>query len=163
MGVKALIFFISVIVLMSACSIKEKTKPVVTDISEEAKQEKPAEIKEEIKQNETIKEEKEIKTIEKEEEKPIAKTHSIIIRDLKLNPQELTIKKGDTVIWKHEDQYENGGETKHYLYEHRNEFRSPTLYYGDEFTHTFNKTGTFIYNDAIYKDKEYMRGKIVVE
>lgn len=189
MGVKCLIFLIVIMVLVSACYIKEKTKPVVTDIvgdvvKEVQKEEPkvgekvaeknetiPEEVEEEIKINETIEEieinesEKiEVNKSEEEQKEGLPpETRIIIIKDLKLEPQELTIKKGDTVVWKHEDKWEQEGETRHYLAEHSNEFRSPILYYGKTFEHTFNKTGIFTYIDVLYKDRDYMRGKIVVE
>lgn len=169
MGAKTLIFLIAVMVLISSCSIGDKTKPVVTDINKEVKQEAPK-VEEKI-ENKTVvpvKVEEETNaeqgTInEKAEEKLPPSTHIITIKDLRLNPMELTIKKGNTVVWKHEDEWEKDEKTKHYLAAHTNEFRSPVLYYGDTFNHTFNKIGTFTYIDIIYKDRDYMRGKIIVE
>lgn len=177
MGVKTLIFLAALIVLISACSV-EKTKPVVTDIGGEVKQEEPkveekiAEEKEtvpeggrqEVEEGEIEVTEKEEKEQEKEQEAVLPPgTHVIKIKDLKLDPRELSIRRGDTVIWEHEDEWEKDGETKHYLAAHTNEFRSPVLYYGDKFEHTFGKAGTFTYIDIVYKDRDYMRGKIIVE
>lgn len=173
MGVKYLIFLIIVMVLISACST-EKTKPIVTDIEQETKEEPiKVEEKETPEENETIEEEiieekkeskEEVELEEGEEEKILPPgTHMVTIKDLKLDPQELTIKKGDTIIWKHEDEWEKEGATRHLLYQHFNVFRSPLLYYGDTFNHTFTEEGTFTYQDAMYKEKDNMRGKIIVE
>ncbi|MBW2975308.1 hypothetical protein KY366_06325, partial [Candidatus Woesearchaeota archaeon] len=112
--------------------------------------------------NETGEEETEESESEEEEETG-PKTHIVTIKDLRLNPQELTIKKGDTVQWKNEDTWEGDEETDHYLAAHTNEFRTPVLHYGDEFEHTFNNTGTFTYIDIFYKERNYLRGKIIVE
>lgn len=177
MGVKTLIILVALVILISACSTEEKTIPVVTDITAEVVREVQEEgindSEGEIKENETIEieeiTEEEINESEEEKEEetspPILPpgTHVITIEDLKLNPRELTIKKGDTVIWNHKDKWEKDDETKHYLAAHTNEFRTPILYYGDTFEHTFNKTGTFTYIDVIYKERDFMRGKIIVE
>lgn len=87
---------------------------------------------------------------------------TILIKDLKLIPQELTVKKGDTVTWKHQDKGD-GDDTRHYLAAHSNEFRTPILCYGDTFSHTFNTVGTFTYVDIVYKEKDDLRGEIIVE
>ena len=118
---------------------------------------------EEQKEEQEIKEEVTNKSVEEEKEELLPAANTIIIKDLKLDPQELTILKGDTVIWKHEDTWEQEGSTRHYLAAHSNEFRSPILFYGDTFNHTFNKNGTFTYIDIIYKEKASMRGTIIVE
>lgn len=156
-------------VLISSCAT-EKTKPVVTDVGGEVKEETKIEEKT-VEEKEVVTEEpeKEEGTVEEEsqeegkEEALPSGTRVITIKDLKLDPQELTIKKGDTVIWKHEDTWEEDEETRHYLAAHSNEFRTPILYYGDTFEHTFNKTGTFTYIDVLYKERSYMRGTIIVE
>lgn len=172
MGVKYLIFLIAVMFFISSCSLGDKTRPVVTDVGGEVSKEEspivgnvikePAENKTEVVSVGEEDKTEEIKAEEEAEEKMPPGTHIITIKDLRLNPQELTIKKGDTIVWKHEDTWEQNGETRHLLYQHFGEFRTPPLYYGDTFNHTFNKTGTYTYNDAIYKDRDYMRGKIIV-
>jgi len=167
MGVKHLLFLAIVILLISACSIG-KTKPVVTDITGAAVQEPTEETQEttEPQTNETEEEQELNETEEQEEtveEEIPPGTHIITIKDLKLDPQELTIKQGETVIWKHEDTYETDESTRHYIAAHSNEFRSPLLFYGNTFQHTFNNTGTFTYIDIIYKDRKAMRGTIIVE
>ena len=109
MGMKTLIILVALVILISSCSTEEKTKPIVTDITAQFVREvqEVNESEEEIRANET----KEIEEINKSEEEkplPIRKpgTHVITIEELRLNPQELTIKKGDTVIWNHKDKWE---------------------------------------------------------
>jgi len=170
MGVKALIFLVALMVLISACSM-EKTKPVVTTPGEEdsfpditGKVVEDVTDEDEEVDEEPVEEEEEVEAdyTEAEEELPPG-THNIIIKDLKLEPRELTIKKGDIVVWKHEDTWEKDESTRHYLAAHTNEFRSPILFYEDTFEHTFENTGTFTYIDILYKDRGLLRGKIVVE
>lgn len=173
MGARSLIFLIIAVILISACSVQNKTKPVITDLPagnvvQDIKEKEPAPAETPAKPAIEVPETAE----EKEEEKPAAAgnkeelpstSHVVIIKDLKLEPRELNISVGDTVVWKDEDEWEKEGETKHYLVAHSNEFRSPHLYYGDTFSHTFSKKGTFTYFDVIYKDKENLKGKIIVE
>ena len=176
MGARALVFLVTLLVLISACSI-EKTIPVVTNPGEEeilnsggsditgkvalnvtddtVKVPDKVEVKEEIKVDEKPK-------VEEKEELPPG-THNIIIKDLKLEPQKLTIKKGDIIVWKHEDTWEKGESTRHYIAAHSNEFRSPIMFYGDTFEHTFEKEGTFTYIDVLYKDRTLLRGTVVVD
>lgn len=165
MRVKTLVFLIAVMVLITACSTQYKTIPIVGDVVGNLGQEETVSL-EEIDENETRSEEDINETEEDinetEEETPIS-ANIITIKDLKLEPQEITIKKGDTVVWKHVDEWENDGVTRHYIAAHNNEFRSPVFYYGDTFKHTFNKTGTFTYIDILYKGRSQMKGKIIVE
>jgi plastocyanin len=181
MGAKDWLFLMVLFILISGCSIN-KTQPVVTDItgsvvyeevseeetvSEEAVVEEDVISEEVVSDNETTEEEiipeEEINETEEQEEELPPGTHIVTIKDLSLSPKELTIKQGDTVVWKHEDTWENDGETRHYLAAHSNEFRSPIFYYGETFEHTFENEGTFTYIDVLYKDRGYMRGEIVVE
>ncbi len=185
MTVKWLILFVIVILFISGCSVGDKTKAVVTDAGEETQEQEPSEEDKQVKdEKETVdvteqESEEESKLPEEEnetgedgetelnesqeeeqtEESPPG-THTITIKDLKLDPQELTIKKGDTVVWKHEDKWEDN--TQHYLAAHSNEFRSPLFYYGEEFEHTFDEAGTFTYFDVMYKERNTIRGTIIV-
>ena len=165
MGAKYLIFLVVVMVLISGCA---KTKPVVTDITGAAFGDAQEDVSEEVVENETVPDEvegeiEETEAEETEEEELPPGTHIVTIKDLKLDPQDLTIQKGDTVIWDHQDEWEEDDLTKHYLAAHSNEFRSPIFYKGDRFEHTFEKIGEFTYIDVLYKDRSYMRGKIIVE
>ncbi|MBW2989404.1 hypothetical protein KY358_03740 [Candidatus Woesearchaeota archaeon] len=181
--VKAIVMIMILVLFVSACSIG-KTKPIVKNIEEKAeesligKEEAEKESNEAVKEkaaeeslNETKKNESEESVDEAEdeeaeedgEEKHLPETITITIKGLKLEPQEIMIKQGDTVVWKHEDEWEEEGETRHYIAAHSNVFRSPILYYGDEFSYTFKNRGTFTYFDVLYKKKPQMRGEIIVE
>jgi plastocyanin len=166
MGVKQIITVILVL-LLSGC-FTEKTKPVVEDLTGNVvaplPNEKPG-------QNESNPSPNVEETPPGAPENPASdvtaeipdNVHYVVIEDLRLNPQELTINKGDTVIWDNEDDWEQDEATRHYLYSHTNEFRSPILYKGDTFNHTFNTVGTFTYNDIYYKERDLMRGTIIVK
>ncbi|MBU0627708.1 MAG: hypothetical protein KKC75_00840 [Nanoarchaeota archaeon] len=171
MGVKILLILV-LIVLITGCS--EKTKPVVTDLGEEAvAQENHVQqndvsteaVPEPIVQiNDTVIVDDEINVSEQINESDSGPgEHIIVINDLKYDQQTLTISQGDTVMWKNQDTWSNDGETKHYIAAHSNEFRSSVMPYGGTFSHTFNNTGTFTYIDVIYKDRASMRGTIIVE
>ncbi len=70
-----------------------------------------------------------------------AKIHNIEIRNMAYSPATLTIKKGDTVIWVN---YDKG--TTHTVTSTRgNELSSSFLKIGENYTHTFNTTGKFVY------------------
>ena len=158
MGVKSLVSILILILLISGCSTK--TKPVVTDLTEETLNEEAVE---EEQEETTIEEEPAEPEINETQEELPPGTHIIVIKDLKLEPQELTIKQGETIIWKHEDSSEEDELTKHYIAAHSNEFRSEIFYFGQTFNHTFENTGEFTYIDVLYKDRKAMAGTIIVE
>lgn len=172
MAVKWLILFVIVTLFISGCSVGDKTKAVVTDAGEESREQEIIDVEEqELEEDGEVPEEKnetgedrETELNESQEEEQTEElppgTHVITIKDLKLDPQELTIKKGDTVVWKHKDRWEDN--TQHYLAAYSNEFRSPLFYYGGEFEHTFDEAGTFTYFDVMYKGRNAMRGTIIV-
>jgi len=174
MGLKYLIFLVIVLLLISGCATN-KTQPAVTDITgavtgdvQEGENVSKGGVENETVPDEVEKEENEETKEEESEETEVEEelppgTHLVTIKKLKLEPQELTIKKGNTVIWEHQDEWEEDDETRHYLAAHSNEFRTPILYKGDKFEHTFNETGTFTYIDVLYKGRGQMRGKIIVE
>ena len=176
MTLKWLIPFIIVMLFISGCSIGNKTKAVITDVGEEPTEEVTGAVVEQGLEDETVGEDETLEGDTEEETEPSETEeeteeeteqelppghHIITIKELRLDPKELTIQKGDTVIWKHEDTWDDT--TKHYLAAHTNEFRSPIFYYGEEFNHTFNEAGTFTYFDIMYKERDLMRGKIIVE
>ena len=118
--VKGLILVVILMILISGCYTGPKTKAVVTDIAGEAVREKEPPkvqenvVKEEIEnqtaENIETEEEKEEQLSEKQIEEKIkeevenkteTKTWDINIEDLRLNPKELMVKKGDTAKWNH--------------------------------------------------------------
>ncbi len=160
----ALILFIT-LTIISGCSKEPVTHAIITEPTTEhknitkAEEEMPPPI-EQIEKKETTKTVK-----EKNESKKIQKTKKewiVTIENIRLNPQQLKIKKGDKVIWKHKDKPKETGPIKHMLYSYSEKLRSPVLEYGQSFNHTFNKTGTHYYYDVFYKDRLYMKGKIIV-
>ena len=96
------------------------------------------------------------------EDKPTGETYIVNIEALRLKPSKLTIKVGDTIIWKNNDQFKIGG-VFHLLISYNKEFRSERFFRGEQFSHTFEKPGTFVYTDLIFTDRESMRGEIIVE
>ncbi|MEA2036524.1 MAG: hypothetical protein U9O94_03385 [Nanoarchaeota archaeon] len=171
MGVKCLLPLI-LIVFISGCA-EDKTQAIVSDIERPLddidsssldviviEDETAEDITEETSdggatEEESIEEQPNLDVEETPSEKNI-----IIIKDLKLEPQELTIKKGEKVTWKHQDEWSTN--TKHLLNSHSNEFRSPVMLYGDEFTCKFENNGTFTYIDIMQKGRIYLRGTITV-
>lgn len=100
--------------------------------------------------------------IEAVENATAGETHIVRIEALRLKPDTLTISVGDTVIWKNNDQFKVGG-VFHRLISYKKEFRSERFFRGEQFEHTFEKAGTFVYTDLIFTDRESMRGEIIVE
>ncbi len=174
------VLLVLIVFLLSSCS--DKTTPVVTDVSGGAVVEPPKEEVEEVEEDpaeteesgaeeetagdaESAVEEESDEEVEEEtgSEEVQEGVYTITIQDLKLSNKELTVKKGETVIWEHNDAYETDGQTKHMVAAHTNEFRSGIMLKGDKFEHTFEDTGTFTYIDVFYKDKGDLRGTIIVE
>ncbi|MFH1642367.1 MAG: plastocyanin/azurin family copper-binding protein [Nanoarchaeota archaeon] len=92
-------------------------------------------------------------------------TEIVIIDDLKFKPQQITVDKGTTVKWVHNDQYANNQNIIHQigLYKHGTilNARSGRLSFGDIYNYTFIESGEYYYIDIVFKDK--MRGYITVE
>ena len=88
--------------------------------------------------------------------------HTVIIKDFRLIPSEITIQAGDTVVWKNEDEWKPGGMV-HQLIGHLSEFKTEKFYKGQSVEQTFNKPGVFVYFDVLYKERDLMEGKIMVE
>lgn len=84
-----------------------------------------------------------------------AKTYYVDIENFAYNEKELTIKKGDTIIWTNRDSV---GHTV--TSESGNELDSELLGEGESYSHTFNEAGTY---DYYCKPHPYMKGRIVVE
>ena len=97
-----------------------------------------------------------IENTEESKEEPV-QTISVLRGEFK--PATLKINKGETVLWKNNDLKS----FKHIIsiYSKDRGVISPQLVYGDEFRHTFNQTGEFVYIDLLFK--ENMKGKVIVE
>ncbi|HZX44293.1 MAG TPA: hypothetical protein VFF28_01280 [Candidatus Nanoarchaeia archaeon] len=159
---KKFIVLTIILLIIYGCST-DKTIPVVSKPS--VQQDSPGTKLPIIEESDAVKPVASNPTAQKPAENKSApkdtKTFTVTIQELKLSPQDLTINKGDTVIWKHEDRWET--DTKHYLTAHSNEFRSPVMKYGETFSHTFNTPGIYTYIDPIHKDRDLLYGKIIVE
>jgi plastocyanin len=80
--------------------------------------------------------------------------HEILISDSSFSPSYLTIKKGDTVVWKNNDT-----SVSHMVRSHTGLFQSKDLSHGDTFSHTFHSNGVF---DYLLGDKPQRIGAIRV-
>ena len=86
--------------------------------------------------------------------KRTAKTHTVTITGNRYSPAALTIKAGDTVVWKNDD------DKDHAVNADDKSFKSDNISPGDDFKHTFAKAGTFKYA-CRYHPRE--KGTVTVE
>src|SRR5215211_9323055 len=70
----------------------------------------------------------------------LAKEHQVSIQNIKYEPKEVKIKKGDTVVWT------NGDERDHTVTADDGSFKSKNLGAGDTFSQTFKKAGKYKYH-----------------
>ena len=82
---------------------------------------------------------------------------TVLIQNGTFNPANLTVKAGATVIWIVKD-YSN---TKYMVT--GSGFMSPHLTKGQNFSYTFNKTGTYAYYDMDHMDDKKLTGAVVVQ
>lgn len=80
-------------------------------------------------------------------------TYTVEIKNFSFNPQNLIIKAGDTVTWTNKDSVTHDVTIDNGLFDH-------DLNPGENFSWTFNQTGTYDYHCNIHT---YMKGKIIVE
>ena len=89
---------------------------------------------------------------------PAGKTVEVSIESLKFNPETITIKKGDTVVWKNNDV------SPHTVTVIQGPapdlFDSNIIRKGQTFSHTFDIINTYYYKCSV---SPVMRGKVVVE
>ncbi|MBI2138121.1 hypothetical protein HYU13_00900 [Candidatus Woesearchaeota archaeon] len=81
----------------------------------------------------------------------------IEIRDMKLLPQEITVRPGTTVTW-----VNNDGKS-HKVFEITRKFYGTRMETGDRFSFTFDVPGTYRYFDANFEEHKGLRGTINVE
>ena len=91
---------------------------------------------------------------EEEEPKKVVKkgpeTHYVKILDGAFSPSDLTIRKGDTVVWTHEDIINKN----HFVTAMGNKFKgSPMLFYEQTYGYTFEQEGEYKYIDPLYSSK----------
>ena len=84
----------------------------------------------------------------------LAKEHAVSIRNIKYEPKELKVKKGDTVVWT------NADERDHTVTADDGTFKSKNLGAGETFSQTFKKVGKFKYH-CNYHPR--MKATVVVE
>ncbi len=81
-----------------------------------------------------------------------ADTTQVSIRDYKFQPDQVAIKKGDTVTWTNIDPVPHDVKFK--------DAESPNMKKEETYSKTFNEAGTFDYLCDIHP---YMKGKVVVQ
>ena len=84
----------------------------------------------------------------------LAKEHKVSIKDLKYNPKELKVKKGDTVVWT------NADERDHTVTSDDGAFNSRNIADGERFTQKFDKPGKYKYHCEYHPR---MKAVVVVE
>jgi len=81
----------------------------------------------------------------------VADTMQVSIKDLKFQPDQVTINKGDTVTWTNMDSMSHDVKFK--------DAGSPALKKGETYSKTFDRAGTFDYICDIHPS---MKGKVIV-
>lgn len=81
--------------------------------------------------------------------------NNIAINNFAFSPPTITIKKGETIVWKNEDSIVHTVTS-----DSGNEIESDNLANGQTYSHTFNSEGTFSYHCNIHK---MMKGTVIVE
>jgi plastocyanin len=82
-----------------------------------------------------------------------AATHTVLMRNIKFNPRNITIDRGDTVRW------ENRDNEPHNAIARDDSFHTATFEAGGSASHTFRETGEFPYFCSIHQG---MTGKVTV-
>jgi plastocyanin len=79
---------------------------------------------------------------------------AVMIRNSAFNPIEMTIAKGENIIWMNEDS------ASHQIASDTNLFSGNSISKGQNYSFTFKDTGTFPYHCAIHP---FMKGTIIVK
>jgi len=82
----------------------------------------------------------------------VAVGNNIVVSGFSFNPNELSVKIGDTITWENQD-------SAVHTVVSTSLFESEVLNKGEKFSFTFDKTGEYNYNCGIHPS---MRGKIIV-
>lgn len=152
-----LISALLLIILVGGCYKPPTGAVAIVDLEEPEEQEQPAQTA----QPEEAAAPAENKTEEAPQE--LAETAKIIvIKGLKFDPEKLTIDKGATVKWKHNDKYDDREDIMHQIsiIMYPLSVKSNRLYFGGEFEYTFNEKGEFLFVDVSFPEK--MRGTVTV-
>jgi plastocyanin len=85
---------------------------------------------------------------------PAVETITVRIDGMRFNPEKITVKPGTTVTWIH------GSQMPHTVSGNADGLRSSTLYKGQQYSHTFNTSGSYSYFCELHPS---MTGSVVVE
>jgi len=85
---------------------------------------------------------------------PAAESVTVRIDGMRFDPQKITVKPGTTVTWIH------GSQMPHTISGNADGMRSGTLYNGQQYSHTFDKAGSYNYFCGLHPS---MTGSVVVE
>ena len=161
------LILVVLLILISGCVKTPTANVVIEDVEpeeieleiepEEEIEEAVEEIEEAVEEPEEIPEEKPAE----EEAEPKEKIEIIEIIDKKFIPDKLTVNKGTTVVWKHNDKYRGNENIIHMIRIYPIGDRSDRLEYGDSFNYTFTEANNYWYIDIIFK--EDMTGEITVK
>jgi plastocyanin len=77
-----------------------------------------------------------------------AATRTVAMRNIKFNPRDITIGRGDTVTWENEDA------ERHNAIGENNSFDTPVIDQGETSQHTFNNAGTIDYFCTLHANME---------
>jgi plastocyanin len=88
------------------------------------------------------------------ESMPAGESVTVRIDGMRFEPQNITVKPGTTVTWVH------GSQMPHTISGNTDGLRSGTLYNGQQYSHTFNATGSYNYFCGLHPS---MTGSVVVE
>jgi plastocyanin len=81
-----------------------------------------------------------------------ASTSQVLIKDFKFQPQQITINKGDSIVWTHP------GTASHTV--KFSDSESPVLKNGGSYSKMFSQAGTFNYECGVHP---YMKGTVIVK
>jgi plastocyanin len=80
--------------------------------------------------------------------------HAVTISKMKFSPATITIKTGETVVWKNNDDH------NHSVIAEDDSFKSENLANGDTFSHAFDKAGKYPYSCSYHPR---MKGEVIVK
>ena len=87
---------------------------------------------------------------------PAGRIIEVIIDNMKFSPEIITIKVGDTIVWKQNDEVSHTVSVSFAPAQ----FDSGVMRQGETFKYTFKEPGTYLYKCSLHP---IMRGKIIVE
>lgn len=165
------LILVLILILISGCITTPTATVTIEDVEEEPTEqpEKIEEVQETVEEKtaEAVEEPEEVPEEEaadeelEEETEPEEKIAVIEIKDKKFIPDKLTVDKGTTVRWEHNDRYREKEGIIHMIRIYPIGARSERLEYGDSYNYTFTEANNYWYLDIIFK--ENMKGYITVK